>query len=165
MARERDKLQELEDKVRKDQEKLKNLRIKELEKESGFKLGEIVEFIVEGDSYNNERDSWNKGQIWSLEKSGDTIWAKVQHESVKISKLKRFDDNDYSLRHEVYERELSLGDEFQLICEKPNATIKKKYQVYKIITEVGKSIQYWFLNDENELGSLKEGEFHITNPI
>ncbi len=153
----------LKQKILKDKELLKKLQLEEILNETSFRINNIVEFILIGDSYNYEPDEWRKGKIYSFEKNGDTIYANVGHWNLPIDRLHLYNENDYTLRHQVWNRELDLYDKFQLIVDKPKSTKGKIYEIFKIVKEIESQIEYFFYNDHGKPTTLYEGEFHVVS--
>ena len=56
-------------------------------------------------------------------------------------------------------KELSIGEEFELLVKKPKSTIGKKYVVFRIIQELDCDTIYWYYNDNDQLEQVFTNEF------
>lgn len=148
-------------KLRKEIEDRDKLFIKE---NTSLKVGDKVEFILKGDSYLNEEDEWECREVTRLFVENGKIKASVSglHSNYLVSDLKLFDENDYKLRHYLWERELNPGDEFQLIVDKPKSSKGYLYNIYSVYNAVDRNIEYQYFNDYDKPQTLYEGEFHVT---
>jgi len=162
-----DKIKQLQKQLDVERAKEKSKELEKINKLTGIRIGDVVEFTYEDGSggYDSEY-YWSKGEVYDIHKSFESIflYIKGRHTSINLKDAKLFNENDYEMRHSIYERELDLEDEFQLIVEKPKSTKGKVYKVYKILKEVGENIQYFYWNDYNKSQSLYEGEFYVTKP-
>ena len=153
--------EELKKEIINAKKELEQLENKELSLKTKFKIGDIVEYINEGDSYTNERDTWECGKISKIEMVGGYIYATIGFDIKNVDKLKIFNEDDYELRHYVIYEDLEVGDEFKLIREKQNSTLNNKYICHKKIEQINCETEYWYLNDSNEFTRIYEGDFHI----
>lgn len=133
----------------------------------GYKIGDIVEFI------DRERKGdydyiyhWNNKPIKSMFIQGEYVFLRFDYaETMKSTDVKLFDKNDYTLRHSLWDRELDLNDEFQLIVDKPKSTKGEIYKVFRIEKEVDCNIQYMYYNDYGKMAIVTDGQFHVTTRI
>lgn len=134
---------------------------KKLNQKYGLSKNDIVEFIYsERDGDYDYKYHWSNGKIIGLCTNSESILLSGGR-TVHPSKVSKFNENDYTLRHELWYNEMNLGDEFQLIMDKPKSTKGKIYSVFKIVEQIGENTEYWYYNDLGKLQTLYEGEFHV----
>ncbi len=151
-------------KIRKEIENRNALFIKE---NTDIKVGDKVEFIIKGDSYIGEEDEWECRDVTRLFIDNGKIKASIWglSKDYLVSDLKLFDENDYKLRHYLWERELKPGDEFQLIVDKPKSSKGYLYHIYSVYSSTDRNIEYQYFNDYDKPQTLYEGEFHVTTKV
>jgi hypothetical protein len=55
--------------------------------------------------------------------------------------------------------ELYVGDEFELIVNKPKSTVGKKYIIFRKEQELDRDTIYWYYNDNDQLEQLFKNEY------
>ena len=162
-----DKIKELKEQLQTEIRKERLKTLKSLEKTTGFKVGDIVEFINREriNDYDYE-EHWNKREIIDFEESGGIIRVNLKgwYGAIQVKGIRKFNPDDYTLRHQLWERELDIDDEFQLVVEKPKSTKGKLYKVLSVLKQKDESIEYSYWNDYGKKAYLYEGEFHVTTP-
>lgn len=160
------KIEKLEAELNKEKARLKAKTLSDIAKKTGFKIGDVVE--VRDRERINDYDYvsvWTKGEIshFSSESNG-SVYVQLKHNSssFNIEKIKLFNENDYTLRHSLWDRELDIENQFQLIVDKPKSTKGELYNIFRVVKEVDCNIEYFYYNDYGHLQSLYEGEFHVT---
>lgn len=136
-----------------------------IKENTDLRKGDVVEFIVKGDSYIGEEDEWESRKIGRLFIENGKIKASIEglHADYLVSDLKLFDPNDYSLRHSLWDRELNPGDEFQLIVDKPKSSKGRIYPIHTVYKSIGNRIEYTYYNDYDKIQTLYDGEFHVVS--
>ena len=164
------RIEELEKQLAQERAKLQKEIDKSIFQETGFKKGDIVEFIVsemqDADGYLY-KDIWYSREIYNLSLVRGNVYANMKgfHGSLNVttSNMKHFEESDDALRHSVWNRELELGDKIQLIVDKPKSTKYKIYEVFKIVKQVGENNEYWYYNDYGHPTTLLKGDYFLTH--
>jgi hypothetical protein len=164
------KIEELERQLAAEKAKLKKSEDKAILQETGFKKGDIVEFLVSEqqdlDGYDY-KDIWYKSDILDLKVERGIVFASVRSQYYPInigkSQMKHFDSNDYALRHSVWSRGLELGDKIQLIVDKPKSTKYEIYEIFKIVLQKGENPEYWYYNDNGHPTTIHKGDYFLTH--
>jgi len=168
-------MESIED-LKKQQEEIKkklNLLIKAeqqvLEDSLEIKVGDIVEgtrFITDRDNYYIG-DEWFCEKVYNIHKDSDNkIYIEFYGHTPRqaIEDVKLFKKDDYTLRHSLWDRDLDVGDDFQLFVEKPNCTKGNLYYIKKLVKVYKEDASYWFQNDQFELEEIQDGEYHFIYP-
>lgn len=145
------------------EEKLLRLKLEFCQKQTGFKIGDEVEF-----TYINYIDDYDTEILYMQNKISDmhvynsnVIYFKVWSQTVKFEDVKRYDPNDYTLRDKVYAGvDMEIGDTFYFRNQISNITLHKQYTVIKKI-ESDEGTEYMYYDDNNSLQVLKNNEYRI----
>ena len=154
------------------QKEIEQIKVKEqktlrdrIKKEYGLKIGDEVEYISRDrvNDYDYET-TWSKGQITNFIERGSTLFLKVTSHfyEINLKDARLFNENDYTLRHSIWQRELDIEETFQLVVDKPKSTKGNFYSVYKVVKEIGHPVEYFYYNDHSKPQTTYEGEFHVT---
>lgn len=158
------KIEELKEALRKEEVAEKKLTIKNIEKECGIKIGDIVEYLYSWriNDYDYET-CWSKGEVYDLSKGDKSIFVSIKghHGDIMLDNVRIYNEYDYTLRHSIWDRELDVDDSFQLVVDKPKSTKGRIYQIYKVVKERGHAIEYLYYNDYGKLETLYDDELHV----
>lgn len=162
---ENNRIIELKKQLEIEEAKEKKKRIFDLEEKTGLKVGTIVE-VIDRERINDYdyKNYWTKTKVLGFNVIKDNIYVYLEYtykQQFLLKEVKIFKENDYTLRHSLWDRELDIDDEFQLIVDKPKSTKGDIYEIFKVIKQKNYNIEYWYYNDNNQLQTLYEGEFHV----
>lgn len=160
------KIAELEKQLALEKSKQRLKKVANLEKETGLKIGTTVEVKdIERINDYDYKSSWVKSEVLGFDLSSDKPYVYLRFtckQRFLPEEVKIFNENDYTLRHSIWDRELDINDEFQLIVDKPKSTKGDIYEIFKVVKQKDCNIEYWYYNDNNQLQTLYEGEFHVV---
>ena len=156
----KEKRKELKQTISDTEKQLKVLDEEFIYNKYGVKIGDVVEYIHhDGFDY-----VWDFGEIYDFELY-DNIMVKIsgKHLSVNITKMKKYDSNDYELRQDIFrDRDLKVCDGFQLRIEKKDSTLNQIYHICRIVSDM-KGTSYFYLNDKKHTEGISEGEFYYID--